>query len=99
MLCWFWCGSKWVYFYLREVVEASIIFFHSTVYVYFDSAFICSFWREICVQLDFDFEQCQIRVGDSKTGKNLVKREIKKLKLILWKNVLFAHFNRPRNVV
>ena len=62
------------------------LFFHSTAYVYFDSAFICSFfWREICVQLDFDFEQCQIPViwmnqmqlGTLKPGKKSLKREIK----------------------
>jgi len=51
-----------VCFNLWEASAVSVSSFHSTAYVYFDSAFSGSTWREICAQLGFDFEQCQIHL-------------------------------------
>ena len=51
-----------VCFNFWEASAVSVSSFHSTAYVYFDSAFSGSTWREICAQLGFDFEQCQIHL-------------------------------------
>jgi len=51
-----------VCFNLWEASAVSVSSFHYTSYVYFDFAFSGSTWREICAQLGFDFEQCQIHL-------------------------------------